>query len=130
MSSPFLDAPESEWLASNDLAFAVRDNFPVSSGHALVCPRRLVPTWDEATREERIALLDLVEELRALLNETHHPDGFNIGVNIGVAAGQGVMHLHVHVIPRYVGDVLDPRGGVRHIIPNTGRYAPVAEPDA
>jgi len=127
MTSPFLDLPHSARVASNALAFAVRDRFPVSPGHTLVIPRRLVATWFDATAEERAAVFALVDEVKARLDAgTPKPDGYNIGINAGPAAGQTVMHLHVHVIPRYAGDVDDPRGGVRHVIPGKGNYC--AEP--
>lgn len=122
MTSPFLDKPPSEWVACNALAFAIRDGFPVTEGHTLIVPRRLVPTWFEASREEQHAILDLVEQVRRDLDRSHSPDGYNIGINSGAAAGQTVMHLHVHVIPRYDGDMPDPRGGVRHVIPSKGNY--------
>jgi diadenosine tetraphosphate (Ap4A) HIT family hydrolase len=114
--------PESAWVGSNPLAFAIRDRFPVSQGHTLVVPRRLVATWFEATRDEQIAMLELVDEVKHSLDAELRPDGYNIGVNVGAAAGQTVMHAHVHVIPRFVGDVEDPRGGVRHVIPGMGNY--------
>src|SRR5438045_3790703 len=102
MASPFLAIPEDSWVAANALAFAVRDRFPVSAGHTLVVPRRHVATWFEATREERAALFELVDEVRRQLDaRALRPDGYNIGVNVGEAGGQTVMHLHVHVIPRY-----------------------------
>lgn len=122
LSSPFLEAPESSWVARNELAFALRDRFPVSPGHTLVVPRRLVATWFDATPEERAALFALVDDVKRALDEELRPDGYNIGINAGEAAGQTVMHLHVHVIPRYRGDVDDPRGGVRHVIPGKGNY--------
>jgi diadenosine tetraphosphate (Ap4A) HIT family hydrolase len=122
VTSPFLALPESAHVAANALAFAVRDAFPVSPGHTLVVPRRLVPTWFDATREEQHALLDLVEVVRRALDAERQPDGYNVGFNAGIAAGQTVLHLHVHVIPRYAGDVPDPRGGVRHVIPGKGNY--------
>ncbi len=122
MHSPFLDAPLERWVASNDLAFALRDGFPVSPGHTLVVPRRLVATWFEATRAEQLAILELVDAVKAQLDAALRPDGYNVGFNAGLAAGQTVMHLHVHVIPRYVGDMPDPRGGVRHVIPGKGNY--------
>jgi diadenosine tetraphosphate (Ap4A) HIT family hydrolase len=123
MTSPFLERPASEWIASNDLAFAIRDAYPVTSGHTLVVPRRLIPTWFEATAEERHAIFELVDEVKRQLDATDQPpDGYNIGINCGMAAGQTVMHLHVHVIPRYSGDVADPTGGVRHVIPDKGNY--------
>lgn len=122
MTSPFLQVPESEWVASNALAFALRDRYPVSPGHTLVVPRRVVATWFEATPEEQRALLELVEVVKRQLDEQCQPDGYNVGFNVGEAAGQTVFHLHVHVIPRYRGDVADPRGGVRHVIPGKGNY--------
>lgn len=123
VSSPFLNVPESEWVASNALAFAIRDRYPVSTGHTLVIPRRLVATWFDATPEEQRALFELVDVVKRGLEEgTARPDGYNLGINVGEAAGQTVFHLHVHVIPRYRGDMADPRGGVRHVIPGKGNY--------
>lgn len=122
MPSPFLDKPPTDWVASNALAFAIRDGFPVSPGHTLVVPRREVATWFEASRDEQQAVFDLVDQVRRDLERSHQPDGFNIGINVGAAAGQTVFHLHVHVIPRYDGDVADPRGGVRHVIPELANY--------
>ncbi|WP_232379686.1 HIT domain-containing protein [Polyangium fumosum] len=120
--SPFLRIPSSSWIASNALAFAVPDLYPVSRGHTLVIPRRLVATWFDATPEEQRALFELVDDVKRKLDAELSPDGYNIGINAGEAAGQTVMHLHVHVIPRYRGDVDDPRGGVRHVIPGKGNY--------
>jgi superfamily II DNA or RNA helicase/diadenosine tetraphosphate (Ap4A) HIT family hydrolase/HKD family nuclease len=120
--SPFLAIPESRWLAANESAFAVADRYPVTHGHALVIPRRVIASWWEATDQERGDMLALVDEVRGLLEERFQPDGYNIGINIGEAAGQTVGHLHVHVIPRYRGDVPDPRGGVRNVIPGEGSY--------
>ena len=122
MTSPFLILPADRHLASNALAFAIRDGFPVSPGHTLIVPRRLVATWFEATRGEQVALLDLVDVVKAQLDAELKPDGYNIGINAGAAAGQTVMHLHLHLIPRFAGDVPDPRGGVRHVIPGKGNY--------
>jgi diadenosine tetraphosphate (Ap4A) HIT family hydrolase len=121
--SPFLGRPATDWIASNPLAFAIPDAFPVSRGHSLIVTRRLVATWFEATLEERHAIVELVEEVKAILDrQSPPPDGYNVGFNAGAAAGQTVMHLHVHVIPRYAGDVPDPRGGIRHVIPGLGNY--------
>ncbi|MCA9716708.1 MAG: DEAD/DEAH box helicase family protein, partial [Myxococcales bacterium] len=122
MSSPFAEVPHSDWVASNNLAFAIRDLYPVSDGHTLVIPRRVVATWFDASREEQVALFDLVETVKRQLDATLKPDGYNVGFNAGQAAGQTVDHLHVHVIPRYEGDVDDPRGGVRFVIPRYGNY--------
>jgi diadenosine tetraphosphate (Ap4A) HIT family hydrolase len=121
--SPFLRVPPAGRVAENDLAFAIRDRFPVTPGHTLVIPKRLVATWFDATLEEQHALLALVTEVKGTLDAgSPRPDGYNLGINIGEAAGQTVMHLHVHVIPRYHGDMDDPRGGVRHVIPEHGNY--------
>jgi superfamily II DNA or RNA helicase/diadenosine tetraphosphate (Ap4A) HIT family hydrolase/HKD family nuclease len=129
--SPFLAVPVSEWLAANDSAFVIADRFPVSRGHVLVVPRRVIATWWEATDEERAGILALVDEVKRQLDAGLAPDGYNVGFNAGAAAGQTVGHLHVHVIPRYRGDVPDPRGGVRHVIPGKGNYLqPAAEPYA
>jgi len=122
--SPFLEIPEAEWVCANDLCFAIFDSFPVSPGHVLVITRRVVPTFFECTAAEQGALMALVAEARRLLDErlAPKPDGYNVGFNAGAAAGQTVPHVHVHVIPRYAGDMADPRGGVRHVIPEKGNY--------
>jgi superfamily II DNA or RNA helicase/diadenosine tetraphosphate (Ap4A) HIT family hydrolase/HKD family nuclease len=122
--SPFLIIAEAEWLRANALAFAVFDSFPVSLGHVLVITRRLVPTWFDCTPAEQQALMELINEVKKLLDERldPKPDGYNVGFNAGEAAGQTVPHVHIHVIPRYSGDMADPRGGVRHVIPEKGNY--------
>jgi diadenosine tetraphosphate (Ap4A) HIT family hydrolase len=122
MPSVFLDKPESDWVAANALAFAIRDGFPVSPGHTLIVPRREVPTWFDASRDEQRAILELIETVKLQLDQEFSPDGYNVGFNAGEAAGQTVMHLHVHVIPRYRGDVDDPRGGIRHVMPSKAAY--------
>ena len=122
MDSPFLELPESSWVACNALAFAVRDRYPVSPGHSLVITRRIVPTWFEASLEEQQAVFELVAEVKRILDGEFHPDGYNVGFNAGEFAGQTVMHLHVHVIPRFRGDVADPSGGIRHVIPALGNW--------
>lgn len=108
--------------------FALWDGFPVSEGHALIVPYRHVATWFEATPEERAELFGAIETVCAVIREHWPADGFNIGVNLGEAAGQTVPHLHLHVIPRRHGDVPDPRGGVRHVIPGKGFYSPTVPP--
>ena len=129
--SPFLAVPTSEWLAANDHAFVIADRFPVSPGHALVVPRRAIATWWEASDDERADILALIDEVKCQLDVELRPDGYNVGFNAGAAAGQTVRHFHVHVIPRYRGDVPDPRGGVRHAIPGKGNYLqPATEPYA
>jgi diadenosine tetraphosphate (Ap4A) HIT family hydrolase len=122
--SPFLEIPESQWLAENEHAFAIYDGFPVSPGHSLVVTKRVVPTWFDASSDEQASMMALVNDVRTLLleNLTPVPVAFNVGFNAGIAAGQTVPHVHIHVIPRYPGDVPDPRGGVRHVIPGKGNY--------
>lgn len=119
---PFCQCASSKHLLANDLAIAIADGFPLSSGHCLIIPRRHVPSLFEATQEEREALWELLDQARDFLLSQHHPDGFNIGINDGIAAGQTVMHLHIHLIPRYSGDTADPRGGIRWIMPDRAPY--------
>jgi len=120
--SIFSAVPETDWMESNEHAFAIRDRFPVSPGHALVITKRVVPDWFSATSEERAALMQLVDVVKQRMDADHRPDGYNIALNAGAAAGQTVMHLHIHVIPRFKGDMDDPSGGVRHVIPSKGNY--------
>jgi diadenosine tetraphosphate (Ap4A) HIT family hydrolase len=122
MTSPFLAVPPSAWVASNELAFAIRDRHPVAPGHTLVVPRRPVATWFDASMEEQRALMALVDAVKVSLDSELAPDGYNVGWNAGAAAGQTIFHLHVHVIPRRAGDVVDPTGGVRNVIPGRGNY--------
>jgi len=117
-----LEIPADQWVGANDSAFAIRDGYPVSPGHTLVVPRRLLPDWDAATPDEQAAILELVGQVKRSLRLSHAPDGFNLGINEGAAAGQTVFHLHVHVIPRYAGDVPDPRGGIRHAVMGKGNW--------
>jgi diadenosine tetraphosphate (Ap4A) HIT family hydrolase len=113
---------ESDLLAANDLAVAFAAGFPVSPGHALVVPRRHEPDFFSLTAEEQAGVVALVNPVRALLGERFSPDAYNLGVNAGKAAGQTILHTHLHVIPRYAGDVAEPRGGVRWVLPETARY--------
>jgi len=103
-------------LAANDLAAAFADGFPVSPGHSLVVPRRHVSDYFELAPEEQAALWELAAEVKRGLDRDRAPAGYNVGVNVGAAGGQTVWHAHLHVIPRYAGDVEDPRGGVRWVI--------------
>jgi superfamily II DNA or RNA helicase/diadenosine tetraphosphate (Ap4A) HIT family hydrolase len=108
---------------------ALWDGFPVSPGHLLIVPVRHVPTWFDASPEEHHALTDALEIAKSLIESQFQPQGYNIGINVGAAAGQTVSHLHVHLIPRYQGDVPDPRGGVRHVIPQLANYLDENPPD-
>jgi len=118
----FRRIPREQILIDGPIAVAARDSYPVSKGHTLIIPRRHVASFFETTEEERHAMLKLLDEVKALLDSEHKPDGYNIGINNGPAAGQTVMHLHMHLIPRYAGDRPDPRGGVRWIIPEKAAY--------
>ena len=103
-------------VAENALAYVRRDNHALSRGHVLVVPRRHVADYFEMSADEQVAVLQLLNEARRRIQKQEAPDGYNIGVNIGKAAGQSRMHVHVHLIPRYAGDVPDPAGGVRCVL--------------
>src|SRR6185503_2746812 len=109
--------PEREIIVENATALAVYDRYPVSPGHALVLPRRHVVTIWDLDEAEYDGCFRLVREVRSILEMRYGAVGFNVGANCGEAAGQSVWHAHIHVIPRYQGDVADPLGGVRHVIP-------------
>lgn len=113
---------EREVLFENDLAVAFFDGFPVSNGHTLIISKRHAETFFDLTNEEQIAVLDLLNKSKKYLEKEFNPDGFNVGLNCGLAAGQSVMHVHMHLIPRYKGDVPNPRGGVRGVIPSKKDY--------
>ena len=100
----------------------MRDAYPVSPGHTLVIPTRHVGSFFELDEAERAVLLNLLARAREGLEREFKPDGYNIGINDGAPAGQTVPHLHIHLIPRYQGDLSDPRGGVRWVIPDKARY--------
>lgn len=119
---PFCQSPSGSVFYETSLVQALWDGFPVSPGHALIVPRRHVARWSEATPDERQELTSAIAEVQRIVQDLHHPAGFNVGFNDGPAAGQTVSHLHIHVIPRYEGDVPDPRGGIRLVIPEKARY--------
>jgi diadenosine tetraphosphate (Ap4A) HIT family hydrolase len=114
--------PQREILMENALAIATPDTYPVSPGHTLIVPRRHAKTIWDLTDEEYAACFALARELKPLLDERFKPDGYNVGANCEEAGGQSVWHAHIHVIPRYKGDVENPRGGVRHVIPLKAHY--------
>lgn len=119
---PFCAPPPDQILIEGAQALVLWDSYPVSPGHVLIIPRRHVASWFDSTATEREEILRLADEARRILAEKHSPDGFNLGINDGAAAGQSVPHLHLHLIPRYRGDVPDPRGGVRWIIRDRATY--------
>lgn len=109
-------------IAENELAFAIFDNYPVNIGHTLVIPKRHFEGFFDVTQEEISAIYSLLHECKAIIDEKYKPTGYNVGINIGYDAGQTVMHLHVHLIPRYKGDVENPRGGIRKLKPQLVHY--------
>ena len=111
-----------EEILSNKLAYARYDKYPVCEGHLLISPYRHVSSYFDLTPEEKTAIFDLLEQAKVLLDRERKPDGYNIGINDGEDAGQTVWHVHVHLIPRYKGDMDDPRGGVRGVIPEKQKY--------
>lgn len=123
----FCNLPKEKVIAENDLALAFYDAYPVNEGHVLIIPKRHVETYFDATQDEKNAISLLLARAKEKLDERFHPDGYNIGVNVGAAAGQTIFHLHVHLIPRYAGDVPDPRGGVRKIKKSLVPYAEEGE---
>ncbi len=119
---PFCSPAEEEIVLRNDLCYARLDSYPISKGHLLIIPIRHEPSFLLLTAEEQAAALDLLSQARSKLDSDFHPDGYNVGINVGEAAGQTVAHAHIHVIPRYTGDVMDPRGGIRFVIPEKAKY--------
>jgi diadenosine tetraphosphate (Ap4A) HIT family hydrolase len=120
---PFCTEPEEYQFAFYDYAYARFDAYPVNPGHILVCPKRHVSSWSELTGQEKADLLELVECVRINLDRDLKPDGYNVGFNDGKAAGQTIMHFHIHVIPRFEGDTEEPAGGIRGCIPNRMKYS-------
>ena len=119
---PFCQFAAERVVAQSALTLTIRDAFPVSPGHTLIVPKRHFADLFDATSDE---IAEIWQALRNATNDLvtqHHPSGFNLGVNIGEAAGQTVMHLHVHLIPRYAGDQPDRRGGIRRIFPERADY--------
>jgi diadenosine tetraphosphate (Ap4A) HIT family hydrolase len=122
MTCPFCTLPAHRIIDANEHGIVVRDGFPVSKGHTLIIPKRHVGSFFEIADEERTDLLVLLNKAKVVIQGEFNPDGYNIGINDGPAAGQTVPHLHMHLIPRYKGDRNDPRGGVRWIIPEKADY--------
>jgi len=123
MKCLFCAPPKERVIFENDLAYAIRDGFPITYLHSLIIPKRHLLDYFELTKEEVLACHDLIHLLRNIIKvEDSSVDGFNIGMNAGETAGQTVFHCHIHLIPRRKGDVENPRGGIRHLIPNKGFY--------
>jgi diadenosine tetraphosphate (Ap4A) HIT family hydrolase len=113
----------SEVLLENPLAYVRYDSNSLSRGHVLVIPKRHVASFFDMTADEQGAVLALLRDIQKAIQQQHRPDGYNIGVNVGKAAGQSRMHVHMHLIPRYEGDVADPGGGIRCVLSASRRAA-------
>lgn len=109
-------------IIENEYCFAIFDSSSVSKGHMLMIPKRHCETYFDLTDEEKKAIDDLLKKGKAQLDAKYAPDGYNIGANCGASAGQTIFHCHVHLIPRYIGDAKNPKGGVRGVIPGKQRY--------
>ena len=114
-------------MIQGELGFAAWDRHPVNKGHFLVIPHRHFASYFDIREAERVELWTLVEAGQKIAEEKHSPDGYNIGINVGTAAGQSIHHLHIHVIPRYIGDVENPKGGVRGVVPDRRHYQDLYE---
>lgn len=119
---PFCTLLPQRVIDENATAIAIRDGYPVSPGHTLLIPKRHSASFFDLAEQERSDLLSLLNRAKLTLDAEFQPQGYNIGINDGPAAGQTVPHLHVHLIPRYDGDLPDPRGGVRWVIPDKAKY--------
>jgi diadenosine tetraphosphate (Ap4A) HIT family hydrolase len=119
----FCSVGEERIIAENDLAFAIRDGFPVTELHSLVIPKRHVSDYFELSKEELLACNELLRIVKEeILARDTSVKGFNVGANSGLVAGQSIFHCHIHLIPRREGDVPNPKGGIRHLIPGKGAY--------
>jgi diadenosine tetraphosphate (Ap4A) HIT family hydrolase len=121
-SCPFCELPQDRIVNQNDLAMEIRDGYPISPGHTLIIPKQHVGSFFELSPAEVDAMLDLLRIAKRNLDTQFSPDSYNIGINDGPQAGQTVPHVHMHLIPRYQGDVKDPRGGVRWLIADKADY--------
>ena len=118
----FTEIPTDKIIYKNDSFFIIEDGFPVSSGHLLIISNIVRKDYFDLSESERIDLTTTIEVAKGIIEKKHKPDGYNIGMNCGEAAGQTVFHFHCHIIPRYSGDMENPRGGVRHCITGKGYY--------
>jgi len=120
--SVFFNVDKERILYRGEHFIIIRDGYPVSPGHLLVISNRIVENYFDLTDEERAALGPMILKAKEIVESVHKPSGYNIGMNCGKSAGQTVMHFHCHIIPRYDGDVENPRGGVRGVIPGKMNY--------
>ena len=111
-----------DFLYENDKVYVIKDNYPVSKGHVLIITKCHMRTYFECTGDDVGAIHDALRHMKTYLDDKYHPNGYNIGINNNACAGQSIMHLHVHLIPRYEGDTKNPKGGVRGVIPGKQAY--------
>jgi diadenosine tetraphosphate (Ap4A) HIT family hydrolase len=123
VNCPFCSLVDSEKVLTSGLCFARWDKYPVTEGHLLIIPNRHITDYFSVTAEEKTALWAMVDDGKKLLDERFKPDGYNVGINVGADAGQTIMHCHIHLIPRRAGDTMNPRGGVRGVIPGRADYS-------
>lgn len=122
LNCSFCNIYDQQIIFQDEFVMSFRDSFPISRGHSLIIPKRHISSFFELNDYEHNALLYALRAVQEELHEEYAPDGYNIGINDGLAAGQTIMHLHIHLIPRYTGDCIDPRGGVRWIFPEKAAY--------
>lgn len=113
---------KSEFILENEYWMCIYDNYPVSEGHTLIIPKRHFNDYFLSTKLERSSFDKIMFELKEYLDKKYSPDGYNVGFNVNEEGGQSIFHCHIHVIPRYRGDVENPRGGVRGVIPSKQNY--------
>lgn len=118
----FYELPKDRWIHESERFFVIKDGFPVAPGHCLIISKEVKETFFDLSEDEKHELALLIEKVKELIELEHRPDGYNIGMNCNLAAGQSVMHFHCHLIPRYLGDMANPKGGVRYCIPEKGLY--------
>lgn len=120
--SVFLSIPKQEYILESEYFFVIRDRFPVSPGHSLIISKQLRSDFFDLNHAEKEQLIHLIGAVKENIEKEYSPDGYNIGMNCGEVAGQTVFHFHCHIIPRFKGDMENPRGGVRHVIEGKGYY--------
>lgn len=122
ITCPFCNIPEERVISSNEHGWIIRDGYPITPGHTLIISKRHIESWFLLSEEEKLNLMSLLTCAQKELEIEFRPNGFNLGINDGQAAGQTIPHVHIHLIPRYKGDLEDPRGGIRNIIPAKAKY--------
>ena len=118
----FCNIDEESKVIKNRDWFVIYDRFPVSNGHMLIIPYRHINSLEELYNSEKESFFEILNDTKILLDSIYKPDGYNVGINLGKEAGQTIMHMHIHVIPRYKGDIENPEGGIRGVIPDKQKY--------